>query len=99
MWRLDGKRALVTGGTRGIGAAVVAQLRALGAQVITVARRDADVCADVTVAGDRARVVAAVGDAPLDVLVHDAGGNKRGPLVSYDDATIEAMIALNLTAP
>jgi Tropinone reductase 1 len=99
MWRLDGKRALVTGGTRGIGAAIVAQLRALGARVITVARREADVCADVTVAGDRARVVAAVGDAALDILVHDAGGNVRGPLVSYDDATIEAMIALNLTAP
>jgi Tropinone reductase 1 len=98
-WRLDGKRAVVTGGTRGIGAAIVAELRALGAAVVTVARTGADVCADLTVAADRARVVAAVGSEPLHLLVHDAGGNVRGPLVGYDDATIEQLLALNLTAP
>jgi len=31
--------------------------------------------------------------------VHNAGGNVRGPLIGYDDATIEHMIALNLVAP
>ncbi|MBA2540965.1 MAG: SDR family oxidoreductase, partial [Deltaproteobacteria bacterium] len=36
---------------------------------------------------------------PLHVLVHNAGTNIRGPLVSYDDATIEQLIALNLTSP
>src|SRR4249920_642905 len=35
---LQGKRALVTGGTRGIGAAVVAALRDAGATVLTTAR-------------------------------------------------------------
>ena len=35
---LEGKRALVTGGTKGIGAAVVARLRDAGARVVTTAR-------------------------------------------------------------
>src|SRR5262245_23306945 len=38
-WRLDGCRALVTGGTRGIGHAVAEELLALGAHVFVVARQ------------------------------------------------------------
>ena len=37
---LTGKRALVTGGTKGVGQAVVAALREAGATVLTAARRD-----------------------------------------------------------
>jgi NAD(P)-dependent dehydrogenase (short-subunit alcohol dehydrogenase family) len=77
---LDGRRALVTGGSKGAGAAVVARLRAAGAHVTAVARNrpsDADgsvdfVAADLTTA-DGARTVADHGG--IDILVHVAGGS------------------------
>ena len=39
---LDGRRALVTGGTKGIGEAVAARLRMAGARVLTTARSRRD---------------------------------------------------------
>jgi tropinone reductase I len=102
-WRLDGCNALVTGGSRGIGRAVVEELRGLGARVMIVARNPVGdgedvIAADVTTVEGRAAIVARVRE-PLHVLVHNAGSNIRGKLLSYDDETIEKMIALNLTAP
>src|SRR5690348_9709030 len=102
-WRPDGRIALVTGGTRGIGRAVVDELVGLGAEVIAVSRTHvgADdlpagvvrVEADVASEAGRARIVEAVrGRGRLDVLVHNAGTNVRGPLTGYDDATIAKLI-------
>ncbi|MDT5196739.1 MAG: hypothetical protein QOH20_3493 [Mycobacterium sp.] len=78
---LDGRRAVVTGGSKGAGAAVVARLRAAGAATTVVARHrpaDADdfVAADITT-GEGAETVAdhvsRLGGA--QILVHVAGGS------------------------
>ncbi|MBC8140537.1 MAG: SDR family NAD(P)-dependent oxidoreductase, partial [Armatimonadetes bacterium] len=39
-WKLTGKRALVTGGTKGIGYAIATELLALGASVTITARTE-----------------------------------------------------------
>ena len=95
-WDLKGKRALVTGGTKGIGKAICDELAELGADVISLAREGGDIAADIT--KDRAKIVAAVGAAPLHVLVHNAGTNVRKPLIEYDDATWHRILDLDLTA-
>lgn len=46
-WRLDGAKALVTGGSRGIGAAIAEELMALGAAVLIAARKADEVAAQV----------------------------------------------------
>src|SRR5258706_13823706 len=83
---LNGRRALVTGGTQGIGAAVVARLREAGAKVLTTARTtpaelpDADlfVAADVATAAGCAVVVDAVRDrlGGVDIIVQVVGSSQ-----------------------
>src|SRR5260370_22236102 len=81
---LEGKRALVTGGTKGVGAAVVAALREAGARVLTTARKRPEdvskvefVAADVATAGGCA-AVARAGPQQLrgiDILGRWGGGS------------------------
>lgn len=82
--RLDGRRALVTGGSKGAGRAVVTRLREMGADVWTTARTmpagydhpDRFIAADTSTPEGVARVADRVGEGgPLDVLVHVVGGS------------------------
>lgn len=83
-FELQGKRILVTAGTKGVGKAVVNLFRALGAKVLTTAREQpSEVSADVFVAADLTTVegcetVAAAVFANLggvDIIVHVLGGS------------------------
>lgn len=85
---LAGKRALVTGGTKGAGAATVALFRDLGAQVMTTARSnpaaEADhlfVAADLTTQEGASAVADAVRArlGGVDILVHMLGDRPRPP--------------------
>ena len=84
MARLAGKRALITGGSRGIGAAITAAMAAEGAQVFTCGRgeRPAELAdnviwhsADVSHQADVDEITQAVQEklGGLDVLVNNAG--------------------------
>jgi len=82
---LNGRRALVTGGTQGIGQAVVARLREASVKVLTTARKasaelsypDLFVAADLATADGCAIVADAVRDrlGGVDIIVHVVGGS------------------------
>src|SRR5690606_37869940 len=106
---LQGKRALITSGTRGAGAATVALFRELGAQVLTAARSrpesltDASfVAADLTTPQGCSTLAAAVRErlGAIDVLVHMLGGSSApaGGYSALSDPEWAKEIDLNLMA-
>jgi 3-oxoacyl-[acyl-carrier protein] reductase len=81
---LDGRICVVTGATRGIGAATARMLAQEGARVLSVARHDADLELDITDPEAGERVLAACGGTPW-ALVNNAGGSRARPLEELTD--------------
>ena len=90
------KRAIITGGESGLGAACAARLRADGMEVITFdVSPGADFRVDVT---DSASIVAAVAaTGPVDVLINSAGiVGPNMPLIETDPAAWERTFDVNV---
>jgi len=98
---------VVTGGSRGVGAGVVAAFAAAGARVVACGRHEATVegavfvTADVRKPADAERVVATAVEkfGRLDVLVNNAGGSPRAMAADASPRFVEAVVGLNLLAP
>jgi 3-oxoacyl-[acyl-carrier protein] reductase len=106
---LEGKTALVTGASRGIGRAIASELAAAGASVVIGYRSGKDeaealaselgaraVQADVSNAEEAARLVAEAGD--LDILVNNAGLTRDGLLARMSNDDWRTVLDTNLSS-
>ena len=106
---LEGKRALVTGASKGIGRAIAEELARAGAFVVVGYRSGKDeaeelasaiggaaVQADVSSPEEAARLVAEAGD--IDVLVNNAGLTRDGLLARMSDDDWRTVIDTNLSS-
>lgn len=114
MFDLDGKRALVTGASGGIGGAVAAALHGLGATVALAGRNTTALAERAAALGGRCHVLSAdlaepsaaealAGDAAaamggIDILVNNAGVTRDGLFVRLKDDDWQAVLDINLTA-
>ncbi len=112
-FRLDGKRALVTGAGRGLGVACAAALGQAGAHVIAVARTAAEIEAVASAiraeggsaearvidVGDPGAAAAAIKTCgPVDILVNNAGTNRPAGFLDVTVEDFDTIMGLNLRA-
>ncbi len=110
-WSLQGKKALITGGTKGIGLAIAREYLELGAEVLVIARNTKTILGKLknsanlfTYEGDlnnadfRNDLVNRVSEnwGKLDVLVNNVGTNIRKKFVDYHEEEIRQLFETNL---
>jgi len=108
-WNLEGKKAVITGGTKGIGKAIVDEFVALGADVIAIAR-------DLSIADKNPKAAYLEGDLTdptfrqlvlytvsqrwgmLHVLINNVGTNVRKKFTDYSEEEYRKLFETNLFA-
>jgi NAD(P)-dependent dehydrogenase (short-subunit alcohol dehydrogenase family) len=109
---LAGRHAVVTGASRGIGAAIAARLARMGAQVTLMGRdrealereaaRSANARAIVCDVTDPTQVESVFAEAreraPIAILINNAGIAESAPLLKTSDAMLERLMDVNVTS-